>query len=259
MSINGWKNAGMNQVVGTDLFKAIEVLERKSSKYRPYGSVVRRYYAIVSAGWDLLQARRACDLLENYLPKSSYAEESQSIGEGVVSSALFWQATMLYGRATFTTSEKRFKSGIGERINPSLQAAHSRIKDIRNLALAHFSGGGANWNAEALVLRISHDRCRPIALHERYNYRADDVRDLKVLISSAMEIYADIKKSRYDGFIIAHTNLWKTDSRFCSVIVECGFNPEDMFELQATIDEYRRMMNSNEPVGNSAFMGRPSN
>lgn len=90
---------------------------------------------------DLLEADRCLEEIERIQAGRDQSEAEVDSREVTITGALFSHAVVLYGRATFTSSEER-RGLLGEdHLSAPLRAAHRVIKKLRNSGVAHYGRG----------------------------------------------------------------------------------------------------------------------
>ena len=121
----------------TDLSALADRL-RKTKRHKKLVGLIARAAAAGTIREDLLEADRCLEAIERLQAGRDQSEAEVDAREVTVTGALFSHAVVLYGRATFTSSEER-RGLLGEdHLSGPLRAAHRTIKKLRNTGVAHY-------------------------------------------------------------------------------------------------------------------------
>lgn len=201
---------------------------------------IKNAVGLQSISVDLRMALEACDALEfsldtpmNQLPE--YRETSEA--------ALMNYIVLLYARAAKTSSEERKQFDPRAHLTPEELTVHKELCDLRDLAVAHFGGGGSyvgNWVREFAILEGG-EMPRAGVVSRRQIIDRFLIRRARAQIVRVIEIVDPIVMERIEGITAALSAEVNADPKFRDEVHRYPINmdvflgsAEQAVEMQST-------------------------
>lgn len=178
----------------TDLSALADRL-RKTKRHKKLVGLIARAAAAGTIREDLLEAERCLEEIERIQAGRNQSEAEVDAREVTITGALFSHAVVLYGRATFTSSEERRGLPGEDHLTVPLRAAHRAIKKLRNSGIAHY--GRAEHLPDGPLVREAvvytfwrtdgHVRDQVNVLSTRAQHKVSVQRQLKGLVRAQLD------------------------------------------------------------------------
>ena len=230
-------------------------------KFKILCSAIKRHQDICSIEADLRYARNDLDLCVEI---AQVGDQIKVLEQNVVDArpvgALFFQALVLYTRATKSQSRHRGMAPIVDLYHNEFKQLHSKITEIRDDIFAHFGPGtdhaGGFWSREAIVLCVNDSGMIRISNPAvRTNYRQWAIQGLSDLIYHAYEICLSLSAER-EQILVNQIGLLHNSSEFLDAIKLSAFDPKKFFTTEVAATEFSenfgkisRLINSLHPSG----------
>ena len=211
----------MGEMQVYDLCALADALEQ-DGQHADIVRLVRRAFAAMSVRTDLDRAERALEELEQYEAARPMGI-TDDVRPGFLAAALLNHALIHYVRATHSQAVSRFNVGTTRGFDPAQRAAHERLVQLRDKAVAHYGPGifygGEPWHSDRVVLLMPASGPPQMEFwSRRVSHHVEAMLDFRRVVPeaavNALQIANEAMREMYQRV----GNLYATDPQFARAL-----------------------------------------